>query len=400
MASESVTTMRAVDLNLLDVRLRVDGDVPPALDMLRRLYDAPEFAAGGAGRSVELTFQVAEGRARRMEVDGRSDRLPAGADPAALVCEAVFREVLVRSSDYVLVHAAAVEHRGRGLLLVGPPFAGKTTLGLALADRGLDYYSDDVAAVRRSDGRLHPFRRRAGVRLQGGGRDYRRVSSSPDMAERAPAGVVIGAVFLIEPAGLPLEAEAEEAWTLVLAPGATDAGSEILNHPALRIAATSEDRGRVRFDLIPQSAGSATPAALRDFVARRVQDILYVGPTPRRWPQASAVQPEVASLAREAAALELVRHTLNRQPGSALLRSYGEHPHLGIYADLLGARAAARCYRLRPGTPEATAEVVLGTIEGRIDPATGRPEHKHLGPSTAPARGAAAEEESRTCMRA
>jgi hypothetical protein len=80
------------------------------------------------------------------------------------------------------------------------------------------------------------------------------------------------------------------------------------------------------------------------------------------------MEPEVAPLAREAAALEMLRHTMNRQPGSALSRSYGQHPHLGVYADLFGALAAARCYRLRPGTPEATAAAVLETLNHSTAP--------------------------------
>jgi len=112
------------------------------------------------------------------------------------------------------------------------------------------------------------------------------------------------------------------------------------------------------------------------------------------------VEPEVSPLPREAAALEMLRHTMNRQPGSALSRSYGEHPHLGVYADLFGALAAAHCYRLRPGTPEATAAAVLETLDGLNVRTQGRPGYEQPELSTAPERGAADDEERLACMRA
>ena len=46
-----------------------------------------------------------------------------------------------------LLHAALLTSGRKGLLLVGPPGAGKSTLTLALAARGLGYGSDDIVRV-------------------------------------------------------------------------------------------------------------------------------------------------------------------------------------------------------------------------------------------------------------
>ena len=51
------------------------------------------------------------------------------------------------------LHAAAVEHAGRALLLVGPAGAGKTTLALALARSGNRLLADDFAPID-SEGRV------------------------------------------------------------------------------------------------------------------------------------------------------------------------------------------------------------------------------------------------------
>jgi hypothetical protein len=56
-------------------------------------------------------------------------------------------EVLATAPYEVALHAGAYAKDGGLLLLVGPPGAGKTTLGLALARSGFDLAADDVALV-------------------------------------------------------------------------------------------------------------------------------------------------------------------------------------------------------------------------------------------------------------
>lgn len=69
----------------------------------------------------------------------------------------VNQEVVARTDDYVLVHAAALEHRGLGLILPAPMESGKTTLAAGLIQHGLRYLSDEAAAIDPVTGDLHPF---------------------------------------------------------------------------------------------------------------------------------------------------------------------------------------------------------------------------------------------------
>ena len=61
-----------------------------------------------------------------------------------------------RSPQALFLHAGAVVHRGRGIVLPGSTHAGKSTLVHALVEAGATYYSDEFA-VLDPEGRLHPY---------------------------------------------------------------------------------------------------------------------------------------------------------------------------------------------------------------------------------------------------
>ena len=78
-----------------------------------------------------------------------------------------------RLADRVAVHAALVVVDGAAIVLPGRSFAGKTTLGLALADAGATLASDEYALVDPSSGLVTGWPRPARVRE--GGTSSRRV---------------------------------------------------------------------------------------------------------------------------------------------------------------------------------------------------------------------------------
>ncbi len=69
-----------------------------------------------------------------------------------------------RIGGFVILHAAAVSVDGRGILLAGPPTAGKSTLVTELTRRDVAFLSDDVAPLDRKTGLLHAFPRAVGIR--------------------------------------------------------------------------------------------------------------------------------------------------------------------------------------------------------------------------------------------
>jgi hypothetical protein len=68
--------------------------------------------------------------------------------------------------EHLFIHAGAVAHNGRAIIIPGPSFSGKTTLVSALVERGAVYYSDEYAVVD-PDGLVHAYPKPISVRQAG-----------------------------------------------------------------------------------------------------------------------------------------------------------------------------------------------------------------------------------------
>jgi hypothetical protein len=76
----------------------------------------------------------------------------------------VFNRFLRARPDALFFHAASVAVAGRGVLIVGPREAGKSTTVIALAARGHALLGDDMACYLPATDRLVPFARALGIR--------------------------------------------------------------------------------------------------------------------------------------------------------------------------------------------------------------------------------------------
>lgn len=79
----------------------------------------------------------------------------------------VRNHVALNARDRIFVHAGAVAHRGRAIVIPGRSFSGKTTLVAQLLAAGAAYYSDEFA-VFDEHGLLHPFPKPLSLRLRAG----------------------------------------------------------------------------------------------------------------------------------------------------------------------------------------------------------------------------------------
>lgn len=91
----------------------------------------------------------------------------AGLELALVVIEGQVRSYIsVNAPEFVFVHVGAVAHEGRGILIPGQSFSGKTTLTAALVRAGAEYYSDEFGVLDR-EGRLHPYMKPLSLRPDG-----------------------------------------------------------------------------------------------------------------------------------------------------------------------------------------------------------------------------------------
>ncbi len=76
----------------------------------------------------------------------------------------------------VFVHAGVVGWKGKGIVIPGRSFSGKSTLVAELVRSGATYYSDEYA-VLDSRGRVHPFWKPLELRAEG---EFRQTKVQPD----------------------------------------------------------------------------------------------------------------------------------------------------------------------------------------------------------------------------
>jgi hypothetical protein len=121
------------------------------------------------GSRGELLIELAEGASGTLTVSrpGRPTRRARTMPDATLhLMDELVHAVIsgLHQRGLFAVHAAAVAHRGRALVLAGSSGAGKTTLAVALAAVGLEMLSDELAILDPVTGLVHPYRRRLHIR--------------------------------------------------------------------------------------------------------------------------------------------------------------------------------------------------------------------------------------------
>ncbi len=136
------------------------------------------------GHELSFAIELEQGQFERLDVDEdgwqcvafRGSDVPALAfrgrdclfalDPRWRLCIIwyLFWRLLRIRSDAIFFHASAVNIFGEGTIFVGPAGGGKSTTSMALAARGHNFLSDEIAGYRPESGELIPFRRPVGIK--------------------------------------------------------------------------------------------------------------------------------------------------------------------------------------------------------------------------------------------
>jgi hypothetical protein len=109
----------------------------------------------------------------------------------------VRKYVASTAPELVFIHAGAVAHKGRGIVIPGKSFSGKTTLVAALVRAGAQYYSDEYAVITRN-GQLIPYAQDLSMRMTAGERQQTPTNVSAFGGTAAQEPVEIGFLILTE----------------------------------------------------------------------------------------------------------------------------------------------------------------------------------------------------------
>lgn len=131
--------------------------------------------------------------------DGDVETLGLGLELAVLMLDTELRLYIARKAPRaIFVHAGAVAHKGRTIVLPGLSFAGKTTLVAALVQAGATYYSDEFA-VLDENGLVHPYPKPLSLRNEQRIQVDQSVESLGGVAGDRPLPVGLVAVTSYEP---------------------------------------------------------------------------------------------------------------------------------------------------------------------------------------------------------
>jgi hypothetical protein len=125
-------------------------------------------AMAGEGEAVAVEFAVrrrGKDYCVTMSGDPIAESMGTG-EALEKYAHALMLHVAENAPERVFVHAGVVASRGRGLLLPGTSFAGKSTLVAELVRAGATYYSDEYALID-SRGWVRPYPRPLALRMSG-----------------------------------------------------------------------------------------------------------------------------------------------------------------------------------------------------------------------------------------
>lgn len=157
-----------LNLRVFDVSARLASDSAAVIEASRFMLRRFATACPAPGADVDLDFRVVVAPAGSdspltiVNGDVRPLRgLAVDEVPLLRACvySSFMAAVTAKVTSHLLIHAASLATAGEGFVLAGGSGLGKSTLALALVRRGFSILSDEVAAVGRADGLLHPFPR-------------------------------------------------------------------------------------------------------------------------------------------------------------------------------------------------------------------------------------------------
>jgi len=146
-------------LTVLERLVRIHSDDAEVRELLACNYGGMRVPGSEARANLEYRVATIEGE-EGFSLHRGAREIGRARSPAAvlfLLKQDVVVEIQRARPDLYFVHAAALEHEGRALLLVAESGGGKSTTTWALLHHGFLYGSDELAPVDPRTGRVHGF---------------------------------------------------------------------------------------------------------------------------------------------------------------------------------------------------------------------------------------------------
>jgi hypothetical protein len=265
---------------------------------------------------------------------------------------AVLNEVTSRVESSFLVHAAALRTpSGDGAVLAGEAGFGKTTLTMKLCERGFGFLSDELAALGREDGQLHPFPRRLGLRPANGRPGLKTTVEMAAVAQACPARYL----FVLAD-GKECTAP-DPAWYMVI-DRIDDRLVEALKAiPAIESAdvVRREPHAVVRVHMQPGALLDVEDAAV--VICREHGALLFEIARGREEPPRFERAPQLERIGAAEAGRELLRHLKGSGRSSLVQNVYGGAVGRVLLA-LTEMAKGMECYRLQVGELGSMVEVI------------------------------------------
>ena len=129
-----------------------------------------------------------DARDQRIRVFEHEEVLPT----QLFTCLAFMEKRMFSLPDHLVLHGAAIEHRGAVTAIVGRTYSGKSTLGLRLAlEPNIAFLSDEFCPIRLNDGVVDPFPRCLGLRRHACSFLAAKGALAPDLTDSAAPQVEV-----------------------------------------------------------------------------------------------------------------------------------------------------------------------------------------------------------------
>ena len=358
-----------------DVEALIRADSRAILDRFQRIYS--RFQVTRPAGPTFVCEVISNGRAAggpAVVVDGCVHPV---ANPDLLFDYAhttILNAVFARVAGHFLIHAAALSWPGRdgdwGLILAAAADVGKTTLALALVQRGFRFLSDDVAAIGCADGLLYPFPRSPAIRpatwrLCGLGaeqptRQWVDVAALFDdcIGTPCPPRVLI---LLDDGRG---EAEGKRDGLLYLTVDRLPAGLEkaLERLSGVESATVLARRPATILALRPRPGCRPDEGAIQRTCEAHGILLFDVAKGPPVRPD-FASPPRLAPLSPSAAALALLARLRGGERSALLQRTFGGRP-ARLYAALASITGRMKCFRLTIGRLAEMVDLIHDAVSG------------------------------------